>query len=162
MNNNVIKIIGIIIKKMLNNEKVWENYEEIVDDLEEQGYSYENINEAFDFLYSEEITVNDSGFYIDYEMPSGYNRSFTKVENFYFSKEIKAVIYKLNSLEILKAEELELIIFRMMQIAAYNDLKIDSVWEIINEVVDDQELLFNISSQIKEFDGKYLKEHRVN
>lgn len=162
MNNNVIKIIGILIKKMLKDEKLWENYDKIVDDLEEQGYSYENINEAFDFLYSEEITVDDSGFYIDYEMSSGYNRSFTKVENFYFSKEVKAVIYKLNSLEILSAEELELIIFRMMQVAAYNDLKLDLVWEIINDVVDDQELLLDISSQIKEFDGNFFKEHRVN
>ena len=95
-------------------------------------------------------------------MSSGYNRVFTKVENFYFSKEIKAIIYKLNALGILSADELEIIIYRMMEIATIDDLKTDLVWDIINDVVDDSELMMTISAEINEFDGNFSKQQRVN
>lgn len=162
MNKNVIKILSILIQKMLNDEEVWENYDEIVKELEDDGYTIENISEAYDLVFSEIISVQDHEFYIDSEMKSGYNRAFTQVENFYFSSEIKTIIYKLNSLAVLKAEELEIIIFRMMQLAVYNELKKDLVWEIINDVIDDRDLLFMISSEINEFDSNLLKEYRVN
>lgn len=151
-----------MIQKMLNDEELWGNYDEVVKELEDEGYTIENISEAYDLIFSEIISVEDNDFYIDSEMPSGYNRAFTKVENFYFNNEIKTIIYKLNSLAVLKAEELEVIIFRMMQLAMYNELKKDLVWEIINEVIDDSDLLFMISSEINEFDSNLLKEYRVN
>jgi len=162
MNKNVVEILSILINKMLNDENLWKKQKNIVIELEDQGYTIENISEAFEIIFSEGISVEERDFYIDYEMPSGYNRVFTKVENFYFSKKIKAIIYKLNSLKILKADELEIIIFKMMQQASVDDLKTDSVWNIINDVVDDSELLITISAEINEFDGNFLKQKRVN
>lgn len=162
MNKNIVEILGILIKKMLNDEDLWKKQKNIVIELENQGYTIENISEAFDIIFSEGISVEDRDFYIDYEMSSGYNRVFTKVENFYFTNEIKAIIYKLNALSILKADELEIIIFRMMQQASIGDLKTDLIWDIINEVIDDSELLLTISAEINEFDGNFLKQERVN
>jgi Smg protein len=87
---------------------------------------------------------------------------FTKVENFYFTKEMKSIILKLNAMGILTADELEIIIFRMSQLAAANNLETDLVWEIINEVVDDSESLMTISAEFKEFNSGLLKQQRVN
>ena len=162
MNKNVIEVLSILIQKMLNDEDLWRKQDDIVVELEDQGYTIENISEAFEIIFSEVISVDDQDFYIDYEMPSGYNRVFTKIEKFYFSNEIKTIIYKLNKLGILKADELEIIIYRMMQIAAVDDLRAELVWDIINDVVDDSELLITISAEINEFDGSFSKHQRVN
>ena len=162
MNKKVIEILSILIQKMLHDEDLWRKQEDIIVELENQGYTIENISEAFEIIFSEVISVEDRDFYIDYEMSSGYNRVFTKVENFYFSKEIKAIIYKLNGLGILSADELEIIIYRMMEIATIDDLKTDLVWDIINDVVDDSELMMTISAEINEFDSSLLKQQRVN
>ncbi|MFP4198300.1 MAG: DUF494 family protein [Halanaerobium sp.] len=162
MNKKVIEILSILIQKMLQDEDLWRKQEDIIIDLEDQGYTIENISEAFEIIFSEVISVEDRDFYIDYEMPSGYNRVFTKVENFYFSNQVKAIIFKLNSLSILSADELEIIIYRMMQIASVDDLKTDLVWDIINDVVDDSELMLTISAEINEFDSNLLNQQRVN
>ncbi|WP_133515027.1 DUF494 family protein [Halanaerobium saccharolyticum] len=162
MNKKVIEILSVLIHKMLNDEDLWRKQEDVIIELEDQGYTIENISEAFEVIFSEVISVEDRDFYIDYEMPSGYNRVFTKVENFYFSNEIKSIIYKLNGLGILSADELEIIIYRMMQIASVDDLKADLVWDIINDVVDDSELMLTISAEINEFDSNLLKQQRVN
>ncbi|MFN2341437.1 MAG: DUF494 family protein [Halanaerobium sp.] len=162
MNKKVIEILSILIQKMLHDEDLWRKEEDIIIELEDQGYTIENISEAFEIIFSEVISVEDRDFYIDYEMNSGYNRVFTKVEKFYFSNEIKAIIYKLNRLSILSADELEIIISRMMQLASVDDLKAELVWDIINDVVDDSELMFTISAEINEFDSSLLKQQRVN
>lgn len=162
MNKKVIEILSKLIQKMLNDEDLWRQEEDIIIELEDQGYTIEDISEAFEIIFSEVISVEDRDFYIDYEMNSGYNRVFTKVEKFYFSNEVKAIIYKLNRLGILSADELEIIIFRMMQIASVDDLKAELVWDIINDVVDDTELMLTISTEINEFDISFLKQQRVN
>ncbi len=162
MNKKVIEILSKLIQKMLNDEDLWRKEEDIIIELEDQGYTIEDISEAFEIIFSEVISVEDRDFYIDYEMNSGYNRVFTKVEKFYFSNEIKAIVYKLNRLGILSADELEIIIYRMMQIATVDDLKAELVWDIINDVVDDSELMLTISTEINEFDISFLKQQRVN
>jgi Smg protein len=162
MNKKVIEILSMLIQKMLHDEDLWRKEEDIIIELEDQGYTIENISEAFEIIFSEVISVEDRDFYIDYEMNSGYNRVFTKVEKFYFSNEMKAIIYKLNRLGILSADELEIIIFRMMQLASVEDLKTELVWDIINDVVDDSELMVTISVEINEFDSSLLKQKRVN
>jgi len=162
MNKKVVEILSILIQKMLHDEDLWRKQEDIIIELEDQGYTIENISEAFEIIFSEEISVEDREFYIDYEMNSGYNRVFTKVEKFYFSNEMKALIYKLNRLGILSADELEIIIYRMMQIASVDELKAELVWDIINDVVDDSELMLTISAEINEFDISLLKQQRVN
>jgi Smg protein len=162
MNKKVIEILSILIHKMLNDVDLWKKQEDIVIELEDKGHTIENISEAFDILFSEVISVSDNDYYIDQEMPSGYNRVFTKVESFYFTKEMKSIILKLNAMGILTADELEIIIFRMSQLAAANNLETDLVWEIINEVVDDSESLMTISAEFKEFNSGLLKQQRVN
>jgi len=41
-------------------------------------------------------------------------------------------------------------------------LKTELVWDIINDVVDDSELMVTISVEINEFDSSLLKQKRVN
>jgi Smg protein len=162
MNKKVIEILSILLHKMLNNEDLWKKQEDIVIELENKGYTIENISEAMDIMFSEIISVGDQDYYMDYEMHSGYNRVFTKVENFYFTNEIKSIIYKLNAMGILTADELEVIIYRMFQLASVNNLESDLIWEIISEVVDDSELLLTISAEFNEFNTGLLKQQRVN
>ena len=50
----------------------------------------------------------------------------------------------------------------MMELASVNDLQADLVWDIINEVVDDSELLLTIYAEINEFESSFLKQQRVN
>jgi len=162
MNKKVVEVLSILIHKMLNNEELWKKQEDIVIELENKGYTIENISEAMDIMFSEIISVGDQDYYMDYEMHSGYNRVFTKVEKFYFNSEIKSIIYKLNAMGILTADELEVIIFRMFQLASVNNLESDLIWEIISEVVDDSDLLLTISAEFNEFTPDLLKQQRVN
>lgn len=162
MNRDVIEILSILIKKMLNDQDLWLEQDEIIIELEDSGYSIENIKAAFTVVFNEVITAGDQDFYIDYAMKSGYNRVFTKTEKVYFDNDVRKLILKLNKLGILSADQLEIIIFRMMDFAVYNELKPDLVWEIINDVVEDNETLYLISDEIAEFNSSILKYQRVN
>ncbi|MGM0548569.1 MAG: DUF494 family protein [Bacillota bacterium] len=162
MNKNIVEILSVLIQKMIQDKDLSKQREEITVELEDKGYTIEDINEAFDIVFEEVIELEENDFYNDLEMTSGYNRVFTDIEKFYFNKETKTIIYKLNNLAVLKAEELESIIQQMMYMGIGHDLEADLIWEIINEEVDSTEVMLKIATEIEEFKGNFLKQEVVN
>jgi len=167
MNKNVIEILNILIKKLLNEDDIESNKKNITINLENRGYSIQDINKAFNFLLQDDDNMDNIDvreFYIDRNIQSGsdYNRVFTKTENMVFDNQIKNLIYKINNLEVLKTYELELIIEHMLHMAVYGDLEVDLVWEIITDVVKNKEAVLLISEEISEFNDNEFKDRRVN
>ncbi len=167
MNKNVIEILNILIKKLLNEDDIESNKRNITIKLENRGYSIQDINKAFKFLLQDDDNfenIDEREFYIDRNIQSGsdYNRVFTKTENMVFDKQIKNLIYKIKNLEVLKTYELELIIEHMLHMAVYGDLEVDLVWEIITDVVKNNEAVLLISEEISEFNDNEFKDRRVN
>lgn len=162
MNKNLVQILSILIQKLLKDEDLWSNQDEIIIDLEDQGYTVEDISEAFEIIFTKVIDLEEKDFYIDTDMTSGYNRVFTDVEKFYFDNETKSIIYKLNKLGILKADTLEIIIHRLIKIAVLNDLEADLIWEVIDDEIDNEKTIVKIAAEIEEFEDNFLKQEIVN
>ncbi|MGM0602861.1 MAG: DUF494 family protein [Bacillota bacterium] len=155
MDKNLIEIISFLIKKILDDEDVFLNQDEIIEELEYLGYDIEDIDEAFSFVFDNSVLFDDSDFYFDNNMQSGYNRAFTETEKMYFNSMAKGIIFKLNNLKILPPDEFEMLITKMMQSAVFGFLETDRIWQIINEVVEEPERLIYIADNISEFkDGK--------
>lgn len=162
MNKKVKEILSVLFNKILNDEDLLKKQEDIIIELEDKGYTIENISKAFNIVLSNDVTFTNNDLYIEKEINTGYNRSFTKSEAVFFNNLSKSIIFKLNSMKILSGFELELIIFRMYQTSIFTDLKIDLIWEIISDVIDNIEKLITISAEFDEFKTFLLKQQKVN
>ncbi|MCC3143816.1 DUF494 domain-containing protein [Halanaerobium sp. Z-7514] len=161
MNKNVIEILTLLMQIFIDKIDLLSLKKDITESLEEQGYEREDINKAFEFMYKDPFNVSDKDFYTD-QKESGYNRVFSKIEKMYFDDEVKTIIYQLNKLGILDTEELEIIIDQMLSMAFFNNLTLESIWELIDDVVDDDYQLYIISESIDFFNGNAIKFQMVN
>ncbi len=170
MNKNVIEILNFLLKQIIEEENLEENREEIVITLENEGYTIEDINEAFDFIingrlkpYDERISpVTDTEFYIDKNSNSGYNRVLAESEKRVFNDYIKSLIYRINDLKVLKAYEFELLLEHMFHNGIYEDLESEDIWNLIDALVKDSETKIIISQAISEFNNFYFKNNNIN
>ncbi|ADQ14776.1 DUF494 family protein [Halanaerobium hydrogeniformans] len=156
MNKNVIEILTLLMQIFIDKIDLLSLKKDITDSLEEQGYELEDINKAFEFMYKDPFAVSENDFYSD-QKDSGYNRVFTKIEKLYFDDEVKNIIIKLNKSGLLNTEKLEVIIDQLLSMAFFNNLTIESMWDVIDEIVEDDYKLYIISESINEFNGKAIK-----
>jgi len=164
MNKEIIEIVNILIQKLLSEDDIKGNKENIIVNLENEGYTIEDINKAFQFIFDGNKSFEDTEFYVDKELASGpnYNRVLTKTEKMVFDDKMKSLIYKLNNLELLKSFELELLIEHMLHTSVFNELDTAVVWELLNEIVEDSGTITSISKNLDEFRGLDLDEEKVN
>jgi Smg protein len=170
MNKNVIEILNFLLTKILREDDIEENREKIVITLENEGYTIEDINRAFDFIINgslksidERISpVTDTEFYIDRNSNSGYNRVLAESEKRAFNDNIKSIIYRINELKVLKAYELELLIEHMFHNSVYEDLEAEDIWDLLDVLVKDPDTKIIISQAISEFNDIYFKNNNIN
>ncbi|MFW6001429.1 MAG: DUF494 family protein [Halanaerobium sp.] len=171
MNKNVIEILNFLLKKILREDDLDENREEIIISLENKGYTIEEINRAFDFIFNGKLTTSDdqrirpvidTEFYIDRNSDSGYNRVFAESEKRVFNNEIKSLIYKINDLKILKTYEFEFLLEHMFHNGIYEDLETEDIWDLIDVLISDQNTKIIISQAISEFNDLYFEDKYIN
>jgi Smg protein len=160
-----------LLKKILREDDLEENREEIIISLEDKGYTIEDINRAFDFIINGRLApyddqrirpVRDTEFYIDRNSNSGYNRVLAESEKRVFNNEIKSLIYKINDLKVLKTYEFELLLEHMFHNGVYEDLETEDIWDLIEALVKDQDTKIIISQAISEFNDLYFDDKYIN
>ncbi len=162
MNNNIIEIITIIIQKLIKGEDEFLLEEDkITEELYEMGYSSQEIDRAFTFIYTNSEVVEEDEFFTDLNYDTGhfYRRIFTDAEKIYFEKDIKGILYKINDLKILTDDEYEMLINRMMQTAFLDKLDCFSIWSIINDLVSNDKLEI-IIDEIDEFNEFWMDSYK--
>ncbi|MCK8816542.1 DUF494 family protein [Natroniella sulfidigena] len=155
MNNNVFKIISYLVKNLLHEEELVEDEEKLITFLRDEGYGLEEINQAFEFIFasSERINSTDellSGKYIE-QQDDCKHRVFSFREKFKFDLKMQGVILKLNCLNLIAEEELEELIAELFKM--HNEyLNIEYLWEVLQQVIEDELRLSFIVQHISEFE----------
>lgn len=150
----MFKIISQLVKKLLKGNHEVPDEASLINSLQEEGYKLDDINQAFEFIFS-------SSDIIDVDQVSSKNESITSSEinkrrildireKFKFNLHVQGIIIKLDTLEVITSEELEIVLASSI---AHRKPELDAMdfWEIIEDVVDDQYKLAVIAEEIPEF-----------
>ncbi len=161
MDKNVIEIISQLIKKLLNDEFAIENEKELIDYLIEQGYKLDDINHAFDIIFSSNdinAAIEKKELFKKLKTDNFKQRVFDFREKLYFNLKIQGIIMRLVNLDLIKPKELEIIIVKSL--ARKEKISSDIFWDLLQNIIDDKLRLVNISNQIEEFKLIEDKEHK--
>lgn len=163
MNDNIIEIVSFLIQRMLNDEDILLEEEDIIQELLELGYNIQDIDQAFELIYNgTDIIEAENIQFDDLEKIPFYNRIFTVAEKLYLPLDIQGLILKIMFSNLLTTKENEEIIIKAIQNSYTGYVSPDNLWTIIEDVVKDQKKLNLISHQITEFndiipeDYKYI------
>lgn len=152
MNKNVIEIISQLIKKLLNDDFAIENEKELINYLVNEGYNLNDINQAFDIIFSStdiDAAIEKKELFEKIKNNNFKQRIFDFREKFYFNLRVQGIIIKLNALGLIKDRELEIIIVKSL--ARKEKISPGVFWDLLQDVIDDKFRLVNISNQIDEF-----------
>lgn len=155
MNETVIEIVSFLIKKLLNDEEeLIIREEEIVEELLELGYDIQDIDQAFELIYDgAEIIEEENVYYGDTAKKSDYNRIFSVAEKMYLPLKVRGLMIKLMASNYLSTKENEEIIIRAIQNSLNGLNTTHYLWNIVEEVVEDQKKLDLIYNNITEFNN---------
>lgn len=163
MNTNIIEIISLLIQKMLNNEDLIMEEEEVVQELLDLGYDIKDIDQAFELIYNTTDIIEAENIPLsDLEEATFYNRVFTIGEKLYLPVKLQGLIRRLLAMNLLTPKENEALIMKITQNSYYGSTATSDLWDILEEVVADQKKLELISAEIPEFkniipgDFKYI------
>lgn len=151
MKNNIIEIVSLLIQRLLvDGEVVME--EEIVMELLELGYEIKDIDEAFELIYNGTEIIEAENVRTDsskaFEI---YNRVFSEAEKLYLPLNIQGLLIKVIFSGVLSIEESEEIIKRLIQASYHEHISRSSLWDVIEEVVEDHSKLYLLLNEISEF-----------
>ncbi|HKL74569.1 MAG TPA: DUF494 family protein [Halanaerobiales bacterium] len=149
MNDNVIEIVSLIVKKMLKDEYI--DQEEIITELVDQGYELEDIDEAFALILSDENISEENIWGANENKDIIYNRIFTFSEKMYLPLKLQGLIYRLIAKNILSPEESEKLITRTVKNVYTGSIQIKDLWSTLQDIVDDKVRLESILKDIPEF-----------
>lgn len=163
MNEEVIEIISLLIKRMLNDEELVLEEEELIQELIDEGYDIKDIDKAFELIYNDTDIIEAENIETDnLENLKYYNRIFTMAEKMYLPLNIQGLLIKLISSNLLSNKENEEIIIKAIKNSYVGGISPINLWNIVEEVVSDESKLGLITVKITEFknmvpgDFKYI------
>ena len=151
MKSNIIEIVTLLIQRLLVDGEVFME-EEIVMELLELGYEIKDIDQAFELIYNgTEIIEAENVLPAKSREFELYNRVLSNAEKLYLPIDIQGLLIKIVFSRILSVDEYEEIIKRLIQ-SSYHELISElSLWDIIEDVVEDQYKLYLLLNEINEF-----------
>ncbi|ACL69510.1 DUF494 family protein [Halothermothrix orenii] len=161
MKQAVIEIISFLVQKLLHDDDMKLNEEHLVNELINMGYSIEEIDRAFELIYSTtDIIDADKIEKTVVESSPTYNRLLTWPERVYLPVKLQGIIRRLLLLNILPPEQYEELIIKTIQ-GSYNGFnEIKDLWDILKEFVEDASKLEAITAEIPEFQIYYNDRHK--
>ena len=159
MKDKVIEIVSFIIKRMLKEEVL--DQEKVISELLDLGYDIEDVDQAFAIILSGSEIEKENNYTLNGNNDE-YNRVFTTSERLYLPIKLQGLIYRLIVLNVLSPEKSEKLIYKTIQKVYKGSANTGDLWEVLNEIVDDEDKLEVITSKIPEFndylqnDFKYL------
>lgn len=161
MNDNVVEIVSLLIQRMLNDEKVLVEEEDIILELLELGYNIQDIDQAFELIYNSTEIIEAENIQIDNtEQVNFYNRIFTMAEKLYLPINIQGLLLKIIFSNLISINESEEIIKRVIQNSYKDFVSTSNLWNIIEDVVEDQSKLILLVDRIDEFNDIIPEDYR--
>jgi len=151
MKSNIIEIVTLLIQRLLVDGEVFME-EEIVMELLELGYEIKDIDQAFELIYNGTEIIEAENPQPKQSRELGfYNRVFSNAEKMYLPLNIQGLLIKIVFSRILSVDEYEEIIKRLIQSSYHELISEQSLWDIIEDVVEDQYKLYLLLNEINEF-----------
>jgi len=154
MNNSILEIISLLIQRMLADKEPVVDEEETIQELLELGYKIQDIDQAFELIYNTTDIIEAEKISIDSSQETTfYNRIFSVGERLFLPLKMQGLIRKLMNLNLLTPEENEQVIIMALQ-SSYNDsVATSDFWDILEEVILDENKLGLISAEIPELNN---------
>lgn len=137
MNSNVIEIVTILVQKLLHNEDLTANEEEIIQGLLDLGYNLKDIEIAFELIFSSAEIIGVSENYENHNYLPTSERVFTVRERFMFTDESQNCLYNLVKVHLITHDELEELIKRGYASQA-QELGMKELWFFLRSNVRDK------------------------
>ncbi|MGM0502547.1 MAG: DUF494 family protein [Bacillota bacterium] len=153
MKENIFEIISELVKRLLYDEEEVENSKKLINSLKEDGYNIDEINQAFEFIFASENSEDGEVKKNRIELITNdrfKQRVFNIKERISFDLEIQGALIQLSILDLIKEEELEELITKLL-IRYRGSAKITDLWQTVEEVIDDDLKLLSISNKIPQF-----------
>lgn len=122
--------------------------------MKNNQHKMNDIDKILELIFSTGDIIDDD---ID-NINEYYNRIFTRSEKIYLPVELQGLIQRM--LNILTPEESESLISRALQTSYSGKAGSKDIWDILNEVVDDQDRLELISQKIPEFNNFFADDYK--
>lgn len=149
MNSNVIEIVTILVQKMLHNEDLAANEEEIIQGLLDLGYNLRDIQIAFELIFSSAEIIGVSETYENRNYLPTSERVLSERERLVFREEARNILFSLLKSRLLTMAELEEIIQRGVA-SAVIEIGIPEIWTLLKVAVKDQQRLTLIKNRYPE------------
>ncbi|MCK4257533.1 MAG: DUF494 family protein [Halanaerobiales bacterium] len=130
MNSNIIEIVSLLVQRLLHNEDLTVNEEEIVQTLIELGYDIIDIEMAFELIFSSAEIIGISESYENHTYLPSSMRIFSQSEKMLFSSEAYGILIFLLSKGLLANQELEEIIGRSFSLQAI-EIDKQELWQLL-------------------------------
>ncbi len=159
MRDKIYDILNYLIEEFLNSGDEVVDQEDLINDLVEMGYEVEDIDQAFQLIFEKPEIIEGS----DIEAVSDdkfLNRIFTVQEKMYLSKEHRGLIKRLLLMNVMTIKETEEVVNQIIQNVYYNKNKNFNFWDVIQDVVEDENRIRYISNHFKEFSSKLSKDFK--
>lgn len=137
MNSNVIEIVTILVQKLLHNEDLAANEEEIIQGLLDLGYNLRDIEIAFELIFSSAEIIGVTENFENHNYLPTSERIFSNRERFMFSDEVRDCLYKMMRVRLISYEELEDMIKRGYASQA-QELGMKELWFFLRSAVRDK------------------------
>ena len=152
MKENIFEIISQLVKRLLYDEEEVKDSEKLISSLKEDGYNIDEINKAFEFIFaSEDKETEVKQSQLDLTNNDRLKqRVFNVKERVNFSLEVQGVLIQLGVLDVIKEEDLEELITKLLM--RYRGAAgVADLWKTLEEIVDDELKLLSISKKIPQF-----------
>jgi uncharacterized protein Smg (DUF494 family) len=154
MNNSVVEIISLLIQRMLNDNEQVVDEEETVQELIELGYKIQDIDQAFELIYNTTDIIEAEKIPLEnQQVVTPYNRIFSVGERLFLPLKMQGLIRKLMNLNLLTPEENEQVIMMALQTSYNGSVATSDFWDILEEVILDENKLGLISAEIPELNN---------
>lgn len=150
MNSNVIEIVTILIQKLLHNEDVIANEEEIIQGLLDLGYDLKEIETAFELIFSSTEIIGMSESFENHNYLPTSERVLSPRERFIFSTEAQEILLKLLYNKLIDLESLENIMQKVHNLPLV-EIGTRELWFLIKTSISDQIDLIRIKNRIPNF-----------
>ena len=159
MNSNILEILNIMIKKFLQEKDKNINEKEIMQEFQEYGHEREDINKALKLFYA---STDDSRQNFDRSdnIDDIYNRVFTLSEKLYLPIKLQGLIQRLVILSVLNPAESESLITQIINTSYRGTLETSDIWDILEDIVEDETKLNLISQEIPEFEDYFSRNYK--
>jgi len=158
LDNTIREIIDVLTKKVSGTGEIVLEEDKIIEDLMDIGFAKTDILKAMELFFTESIIKPLSLGDIKPKYRPLYNRSFTLTEKVYLSAEAQKFLKKIVYSRLLTPEQNENLISRAVRNMYQDSLDLSLLWEIIEDIVEEETILNQICQAVPEFTDFFKEE----